>query len=155
MGLIYDPNQDEIFTAFQGNGAYLNRTKKLRIRHPNRMGEVLLGTSCSPVSADGKDKALQALEKLKHQIAAFRRMGSASLDLAYLASGRLDAVWQWGLKPWDIAAGLLIVQEAGGLISDHRGEQDMLSSGHVLASSPGMHGQLLACLRSSQLPVDI
>lgn len=135
--VIYDPIRHEEFIASRGDGARLNG-KRIRVSHcPNLQGS-LIGTGI-PFRAHQQqhlDNYLHCLKELAEQSAGIRRAGSAALDLAYVAAGRLDAFWEIGLQEWDIAAGALLVQESGGLISDFKGGNDYLKSGNVVCGNP-------------------
>ncbi len=134
-GVIYDPLRQELFTASRGNGAMLD-DRKIRVTKPNSLEGTLIGTGF-PYRGDPEalDNYLGMLRDVSLKAAGIRRAGSAALDLAYVAAGRFDGFWEMGLKIWDIAAGELIVREAGGLISDLDGKETHLTSGNVAAGS--------------------
>jgi myo-inositol-1(or 4)-monophosphatase len=135
--VIYDPFRNEEFTATRGRGAMLN-DRRLRVTGRKEMDGALFATGIpfnSP-SFDNIDGYLGCLKELAGQSSGIRRIGAASLDLAYLAAGRFDAFWEMNLKPWDIAAGVLLVKEAGGFISDFQGSENYLKSGHIIAATP-------------------
>ena len=123
-GLVYNPIVEEVFYAEKGQGAFLN-DKRLRVSSRNRMSESVIATGIPFNGRPGHEPFLQQLGRVMQSVAGVRRMGSASLDLAYVAAGQLDAFWERGLKPWDMAAGLLLIHEAGGkfgsLDSEDRG----------------------------------
>ena len=149
LGLVYDPNHNELFTAFRGSGAYVNASKRLRVSNQSSLDGALLGTAFPCRDPEDYPLAFNTLQQMLPSVAGLRRMGAASLDLAYVAAGRLDGFWQVGLKPWDIAAGALLIQEAGGLITDYQGEQSMLQSGQVVAASPDLQKNILDCIKSA------
>src|SRR5579863_1236273 len=122
-GVVYEPTRDELYWAEKGVGAYLN-DRRLRVSARRQMAEALFGTG---LSARFRDDPAQA--------AGVRRFGAAALDLAYVAAGRLDGFWEFGLKAWDCAAGIILVREAGGYVSDLSGGYTMLASGDVLAAN--------------------
>lgn len=135
--LIYDPNRDEVFSASRGRGAKLN-DRRIRVSKLNSLDGALIGTGI-PFRFHQQEKLpayCRTLETIADQTAGIRRAGAASLDLAYVAAGRLDAFWESGLQPWDIAAGALLVQEAGGLVSDFKGGNGYLESGDIVAGNP-------------------
>jgi myo-inositol-1(or 4)-monophosphatase len=141
-GVIYDPSKDELFTASRGAGAYLN-AKRIRVTRQQKMSESLIGTGFPYRDLAGLDKYLAMMRLVVTQSAGIRRAGSAALDLAYVAAGRLDGFWEMGLAPWDIAAGVLMVQEAGGLVSGFGGEADYMESGDIVGGNPRIFGELL------------
>lgn len=145
-GLIYDPLRYEYFTATRGSGAYLNNTR-IRVSKRTHLEQALLGTGFP-----FRDKTLMAsylptFENLIGQAGGIRRAGAAALDLAYVAAGRLDGFWELGLKPWDLAAGVVIIKEAGGLVSDLLGEENYLSSGNIIAGNPRIFKALVQKIR--------
>ena len=144
-GVVYDPNRNEIFTASKGRGAYLN-DRRIRVSKCLRLGDALVGTGFPFREVSRLDLYLQQMRSVINASAGLRRAGAAALDLAYVACGRLDAFWELGLSPWDMAAGALLVQEAGGLVSDLRGEGDYLDSGEVACATPKIFPTLLEAL---------
>ncbi|QDF97406.1 inositol monophosphatase [Azoarcus sp. DD4] len=146
-GVVYDPNRNELFTATRGSGAFLN-DRRIRVSRRNRLNEALLGTGFPYRQFDHVDAYLAMFRELTQKSAGIRRPGSAALDLAYVACGRIDGFWELGLSPWDMAAGALLISEAGGLISDLAGEANYLTSGNVVAGTPKVFGQLLPIIQS-------
>lgn len=145
--VVYDPNRNELFTASRGSGAFLN-DRRIRVSRRTRLNEALLGTGFPYRQFDHVDAYLATFRELTQKSAGIRRPGAAALDLAYVACGRLDGFWEFGLAPWDMAAGALLIQEAGGLISDLAGEANYLASGNVVAGTPKVFGQLLPIVQS-------
>jgi myo-inositol-1(or 4)-monophosphatase len=143
-GLIYDPVRDETFSASRGRGAKLN-DRRIRVSKLKSLDGALVGTGIPFRShLEGHLPAyMQSLEAVASETAGIRRAGAASLDLAYVAAGRLDGFWEIGLQEWDIAAGALLVQEAGGLVSDFKGGNDYLNSGDIVAGNPKCFKALL------------
>lgn len=145
-GVIYDPMRDELFTASRGQGAQLNG-RRIRVSKRPSLEGALVGTGLM----FGRDYNIATLLKLAKtfypQVAGYRRAGSATLDLAYVAAGRLDAFWESSLQPWDVAAGSLIVREAGGLVTDLNGEDNFLNSGDILVANPKLFQQVLSILQ--------
>ena len=139
--MVYDPMHDELFTASRGHGAWRNNTR-MRINQHRLLSESLLGTCCLHHRLEQDKRPISAVKSVLREVMGVRRMGAAALDLAYVAAGRLDVYWESALKPWDCAAGVLLVQEAGGVISDGRGGEVDLEAGHVLAASPALHQKL-------------
>jgi myo-inositol-1(or 4)-monophosphatase len=147
LGVIYDPFKEELFAAYRGAGATLNN-RRIRVSRASGMTGALLGTGIPyrPEQQD-LDAYLATLKALIQDTAGVRRAGSAALDLAYVACGRLDGYWEFGLKPWDYSAGVTLVQEAGGLVGDMSGGPGFMQTGDVLAASPKVYQAMLRTLR--------
>jgi len=144
--VIYASIGDELFWADRGRGAYLD-DRRIRVSARRDLKDALIGTG-GPLHAEGTSDRFE--ETLPHLIAAtasYRRMGSAALDLAYLAAGRLDGYWAVGLSPWDVAAGMLLVREAGAVATDQQGRTAGLDSSELLAATERLHGGLLRIVR--------
>ena len=144
--VIYDPGRNELFTASKGGGAFLN-DRRIRVSKCTRLDEALVGTGFPYKELTRLDLYSSQLAQLMKNSAGVRRAGAAALDFAYVACGRLDAFWEMGLAAWDIAAGALLVQEAGGLVADLEGEQSYLQSGDVCAATPKVFPALLEAMR--------
>ncbi len=144
--VIYDPLRMELYTASRGRGAHLNN-RRIRVSKLTRIDNALVGTGFPFRKLERTQSYLHTLEKMCHSVAGVRRFGSAALDLAYVACGRLDGFWEFDLHVWDIAAGVLLIEEAGGLVSDMEGKQRHMESGHVLAGSPKIHEKMLKLLQ--------
>ena len=142
LAVVYDPSRNEIFTATKGGGAFVNE-KRIRVSRRAKLEESLIGTGFPYRSFDHIDTYLNIFKELSQKTAGQRRPGAASLDLAYVACGRLDGFWEFGLAPWDMAAGSLLITEAGGLCGDLTGEQEFLKTGNLIAGNPKIFGQLL------------
>lgn len=136
-GVIYAPCTQDLYTTSRGDGAQLNN-RRIRVSGSKDMDAALIGTGV-PINNALLDDYLPMLRQVASKTAGVRRAGSAALDLAYVAAGRLDGFWEIGLKPWDIAAGLILVQEAGGIVSELYGAAEPLESGNVLAATPKLH----------------
>ena len=145
QGVIYDPIRDELFTASRGGGAQLNE-KRIRVSRCQTLEQALLGTGFPIRDERLIDPYLKSLSAFLHRTDGVRRAGAASLDLAYVAAGRLDGYWEFGLKPWDIAAGALMVQEAGGMVGAIDPLQDVMVTGDILAATPRIHDEMRAVL---------
>jgi len=145
QSVIYDPNRNDLFVATKGRGAFLN-DRRIRVSKRHRMNEALLGTGFPFKNLETLDRYLAMFRLMTGQSAGIRRPGAAALDLAYVAAGRLDGFFEIGLMPWDIAAGSLLVTEAGGLIGDFQGDPHYLHTGDVLAGTPKIFGQLVGTL---------
>jgi myo-inositol-1(or 4)-monophosphatase len=141
-GVIYDPLRHECFAASRGRGARLN-DRRIRVSKQTLLSASLLGTGVPFRNLALAQRYLPTFEALMGKCAGVRRTGSAALDLAYVASGRMDGFWELGLRPWDIAAGSLLIREAGGLISDVQGGDDFLQHGDVVAGTPKVFKSLL------------
>ena len=141
-GLVYDPIRQEMFTASRGAGAQMN-DRRMRVSNIPQMENALLGTGFPFRHPQHQPAYLNFFGSLFGKCVEVRRAGAASLDLAYVASGRLDGYWEFGLKEWDIAAGALLVQEAGGLVSDFIGGNDFMKSGNIVAGNPKVFKALL------------
>ncbi|MGH8540986.1 MAG: inositol monophosphatase family protein [Stenotrophobium sp.] len=143
-GVIYAPCTQDLYCASRGEGATLNN-RRIRVSTCKEINEALVGTGV-PLREANLDAYLPMLRNVAAQTAGVRRAGAASLDLAYVAAGRLDAFWELGLKPWDMAAGIVLVQEAGGMVSELYGADDLLKSGHILAANTKLHALLTPAL---------
>lgn len=141
-GVIYDPLRQELFTAARGAGASLNN-RRIRVSKQSGLRAALLGTGFPFRDQRHVEAYLGMMRDLMKDTAGIRRAGSAALDLAYVAAGRLDGFWEIGLKKWDMAAGLLLIQEAGGIVTDLEGKDKFFESGNVLTANPKLH-QIMA-----------
>jgi myo-inositol-1(or 4)-monophosphatase len=147
-GVVYEPLKDEMFWAERGVGAF-NNHQRLRVSSRRRMEDALIATGM-PFKGHGNHPAFLAqLETVMAEVAGIRRLGSAALDLAYVAAGRFDGFWETGLAPWDLAAGVLLVSEAGGFVTEIGGGRDPVHGGSVLAANDHLHLQLGKLLRSA------
>ena len=147
-GVIYEPVRDEMFWAEKGAGAFHN-DRRLRVSARRQLAETLIGTGI-PFAGRGDPKTyLATLAAVMAATSGVRRMGVASLDLAYVAAGRFDGYWEFNLQPWDMAAGILIVREAGGYVTDMDGGHAMLTTGDVLAANDHVHQPLAQLLKTS------
>ena len=145
-GVIYDPIRDERFWAEKGQGAFVN-DQRLRVSARRRLEDAVIGTGIPFRGRGGHRMYLGQLEAVMDNTAGVRRLGSAALDLAYVAAGRYDGFWEQGLAPWDMAAGILLVREAGGFVTEVDNGSDMLRSGSVLAANQQLHAPLGKLLR--------
>jgi myo-inositol-1(or 4)-monophosphatase len=144
-GLVFNPVTDEMFYAERGKGAFLN-DRRLRVSARDTMTDALIATGIPFHGRPGHQTFLTQLARIMPKVAGIRRMGTASLDLAYVAAGRFDGYWEMGLQPWDVAAGILLVREAGGFVSDLTGAKESLAKGDVLAANPKLHKPLMDML---------
>jgi len=140
--VVYDPLRQELFTATRGNGAQLDE-HKIRVSGQKELERALVGTGFPYRQADSElEPYLRMLGKVVRNTSGVRRPGAAALDLCYVAAGRLDAFWETGLAPWDMAAGSLIIREAGGIVSALDGGEDYLDTGHILCGTPKIYKDL-------------
>jgi myo-inositol-1(or 4)-monophosphatase len=146
-GVVYDPVKDELFWAEKGVGAYLN-DRRLRVSRRSDLANSLVGTGIPVLDWQGREGFAQQLDRVAAAVAGIRRLGTASLDLAYVAAGRLDGFWEYGLKPWDMAAGIVLIREAGGMIGRLE-DGDLLEPGTLVAANQGIYARLLELLRGA------
>jgi myo-inositol-1(or 4)-monophosphatase len=146
-GVVYNPITDDLFTAEKGHGAYLNN-KRLRVAGRKELAPAVIATGLPFMGKDGHARATAEMNAVMNVTAGIRRFGAASLDLAWVAAGRFDGFWERGLQAWDIAAGLVLVREAGGVVTDMTGGADMLANGTVLTANEQLHPQLLKLLKT-------
>ena len=145
QAVIYDPTRNDLFTATRGTGAYLN-DHRIRVSKRIKLQQSLLGTGFPFKEFEHVDNYLAMLRDLTQKTSGLRRAGAATLDLAYVAAGRLDGFWEFGLSPWDMAAGSLLITEAGGLVGDLEGNSGYLESGNIVAANPKLFSQLIQAL---------
>lgn len=142
QAVVYDPMRQEMFSASKGSGSQLNG-RRIRVSKAISLDSGLLGTGFPYRDFSLLENYINIFRDLMQNTAGIRRAGSAALDLAYVAAGRLDGFWEFALKPWDMAAGSLLIQEAGGMVSDLQGGNDYLNSGHIVAGNLKTHRALL------------
>ncbi|QBY01026.1 inositol monophosphatase [Rhodophyticola sp. CCM32] len=146
-GVVFDPAKDEMFYAEKGQGAWLNDNHRLRVSGRAKMIESVFATGVPFGGRKYLPATLQDLGRLMPQCAGVRRWGAASLDLAYVAAGRYEGYWERGLNAWDIAAGILIVREAGGLVEPLREDQNLLDGGQLIAANAAMFDSFAKLIR--------
>ena len=144
--MVYDPLREELFTASQGGGALLN-DRRIRVTRQVGLSGALIGTGFPFRQPQHLEAYLNMFRAVHQDTAGIRRAGSAALDLAYVAAGRLDGFWEIGLHPWDMAAGVLLVREAGGLVGDFAGGDDFMETGNLVAAPPKAFPALLRAIR--------
>jgi myo-inositol-1(or 4)-monophosphatase len=147
QAVVYDPTRDELFTASKGAGAYLNN-RRIRVAGRIRMSEALIATGFPYREDQDVETYLKMFAQMTRQCAGLRRPGAASLDLAYVACGRVDGFFEQGLKPWDMAAGALLITESGGLVGNYAGEDQYLNTGEIMAANPRIFAQMVNNLKS-------
>ena len=145
-GVTYNPITDDLYWAEKGRGAYHNN-RRLRVAARRDLRDALVCCGMPHMGRDGHKTFLEEYNRIAPQVAGVRRSGSAALDLAYVAAGRFDVFWERNLKPWDIAAGMILVREAGGTIADLSGHNDVLASGDIYAGNSDLQGKFEAALR--------
>jgi len=145
-GVIYNPVADELFTAERGKGAYLNDRRRLRVAVRKTLADALITTGMPHLGRPGHTLFLQELKTVIKEVAGVRRTGTSALDLAWTAAGRFDAYWERGIKPWDMAAGIVLVREAGGAICDLSGGTEMFEKSEVLATNSSLQKAFLPLL---------
>jgi len=142
QAVVYDPTKNELYTATRGRGAFLN-DKRIRVSKRLHLADSLIGTGFPYTKFEHMDAYIGIFKDLIQKTAGLRRPGSAALDLAWMAAGRYDGFFETGLKPWDMAAGCLLITEAGGMVSDLHGSDTFLKTGHICAGNPNIHPLLL------------
>ena len=145
QAVIYDPTRNDLFTATRGRGAYLNE-RRIRVAKRTQLSDCLVSTGFPFRPGDSLPHFMQMLGEVMPKVRGVRRPGSAALDLAYVAAGFADGFFETGLSPWDVAAGALLVTEAGGLVGNFSGESDFLERGECLAANPRIYGQMVSLL---------
>ncbi len=145
QAVVYDPTRNDLFFASKGRGAFLN-DRRLRVSKRTRIGDALIGTGFPFRKGDNFKRYVKMFEEVMQSCAGLRRPGAAALDLCYVAAGYFDGFFETGLNPWDVAAGSLIITEAGGLIGNFTGESDYLYQREVVAGNPKIYGQLVQIL---------
>jgi len=148
QALVYDPLRQEQFTATRGGGAYLNN-RRIRVSKRKDLNGALLGTGFPYGDSEKLETFIRTFRAIFPKTAGIRRVGAASLDLAYVACGRLDGFWEFGLKPWDMAAGALLIQEAGGIVTSMNNDTSFLKSGDVLTANSKLHEELAKIISSA------
>lgn len=148
-GLIYNPISDELFTAEKGKGAFVN-ARRLRVAARQTLADAVVTAGIPHRGRSGHARFLTEAEAVMREVAGLRRTGSASIDLAWTAAGRFDAFWEHGIQPWDMAAGIVLIREAGGIVSDLSGGGEMFETGSVLAGNMQVHRALRAVLTARQ-----
>jgi myo-inositol-1(or 4)-monophosphatase len=144
-GVIYNPAMDELYTAERGGGTFLN-DRRLRVAARNKLTDAVVGTGVPHLGRGHHGNYLVQLRNIMGEVSGVRRMGSAALDLAYIAAGRLDGFWEEGLYPWDMAAGIIMIREAGGYVSDLSGGQKMFDNGSIVTGNELIHKAMLKTL---------
>ncbi|RWK05466.1 inositol monophosphatase family protein [Mesorhizobium sp.] len=150
-GVVYNPAMDELYTAERGGGAFMN-DRRLRVAGRAKLTDAVIGCGVPHLGRGQHGNFLIELRNVMAEVSGVRRLGSAALDLAYVAAGRMDGFWETGLSAWDIAAGTLLIREAGGFVSDMNGGQDMLEAGSVVAGNEIIQRALLKTVKKPLAP---
>jgi myo-inositol-1(or 4)-monophosphatase len=145
-GLIYNPANDELYTAERGKGAFLN-DQRLRVAARRQMNDCVIACGLPHIGRGDHELSRREMAAIQEKVAGLRRFGAASLDLAFVAAGRLDGYWERNLQPWDIAGGQIIVREAGGIVSGIQGDDDPLATGHVVCGNEYVQAELVKILK--------
>ena len=145
QGVVYDPNRNDLFTTTRGAGAYLN-DRRLRVSRRTRLDDSLISTGFPFKDGSMVEPYLAMMRDMTHKSAGLRRAGAAALDLAYVSAGWYDGFWEVGLNPWDMAAGTLLITEAGGLVTDIYGEDQYMQNGSIVAAAPKVLSQMVQTL---------
>ena len=145
VGVVYDPLKQELFVATRGGGARLN-DKRIRVSPRRSLEGTVLGTGFPFRETDNVERYLQVLKSFSLRTAGIRRAGAAALDLAYVAAGRFDGFWEFGLSPWDVAAGALIAREAGAIVADADGSERFMQTGNIVAATPRVYREMHATI---------
>jgi len=149
--VVYDPNRNDLFTATKGRGAFLN-DRRIRVTSRLKLQESIIGTGFPFRDFTHLDAYLAMFKDMVKKTSGLRRPGSAALDLAYVAAGWYDGFWEIGLSKWDIAAGALLVQEAGGIVGDFEGNESWIDSGNIVAANPKVFAQILQTIAPHLTP---
>jgi myo-inositol-1(or 4)-monophosphatase len=147
-GLVYNPAVEDLFIAEKGKGAFLN-DQRIRVAGRKRLSEAVIACGLPHIGRGDLVLARKEIGAMQEQVAGLRRFGAAALDLAWIAAGRLDGYWERDLKPWDMAAGLILVREAGGFVTDTEGDEDMFKTGHIVAGNDPIHKEVLRVLKEA------
>jgi len=146
-GIVLDVVRDELFWAEKGVGAYVNE-RRIRVSARRKLPEAVFGTGIPFHGKPGHEPFVKEVTKVMAEVAGIRRMGAAALDLAYVAAGRFDGFWETGLQPWDISAGIILVREAGGTVTDLTGGDKMMETGGIIAANDVLHAPLAKLIKS-------
>jgi myo-inositol-1(or 4)-monophosphatase len=147
-GLVYNPVADEMFLAERGKGAFLN-AQRIRVAARKRLSDAVIACGLPHIGRGDLKLGAKETSLMQAEVAGLRRFGAAALDLAWVAAGRLDGYWERNVKPWDMAAGLILVREAGGFVSDCDGSDDMLAKGHIAAGNEPVHKEIIRVLKQA------
>lgn len=150
-GVVYDPVRNELFSSAKGKGAMLN-DRRIRVSPAKKLEASLIGTGFPFRDSTHLADYLKTFSAITSQCSGVRRPGSAALDLAYVAAGRFDGFWEPNIKPWDMAAGVLLVEQAGGMVGDFQGEKNYLDNGNIIAGNPQIYKAILDIIKAQMIP---
>jgi myo-inositol-1(or 4)-monophosphatase len=145
-GVIYNPANDELYIAERGKGAFLNDTR-LRVAGRKQLNDCVIACGLPHIGRGDHELARREMAELQNRVAGLRRFGAASLDMAFVAAGRLDGYWERNLRPWDVAAGIILIREAGGTVTGIEGGDTALQTGNVVCGNETIHGELVKILK--------
>ena len=145
-GVVYNPANDELYTAERGKGAFLN-DQRLRVAGRRKLNECVIACGLPHIGRGDHELSRAEMAEIQNRVAGLRRFGAASLDMAFVAAGRLDGYWERNLQPWDMAAGQIVVREAGGIVSGIAGDDDPLITRSVVCGNEFIHGELVKILK--------
>src|SRR5882757_8778235 len=145
-GVIYNPANEELYIAERGKGAFLN-DQRLRVAGRRKLNECVIACGLPHIGRGDHELSRLEMTAIQDKVAGLRRFGAASLDMAFIASGRLDGYWERNLQPWDVAAGQIMVRESGGIVSGIEGDDDPLKTGHVICGNEFVHAELVKILK--------
>jgi len=147
-GLVYNPATDEMFTAEKGKGAFLN-DQRIRVAARKSLADAVIACGMPHRGRGQLELGTKEIGAMQHEVAGLRRFGAAALDMAWVAAGRLDGYWERNIKPWDIAAGLILVREAGGFVTDCDGDEDMMGKGQIVAGNEAIQKEVVRVLQQA------
>jgi len=147
-GVVYNPALDELYVAERGTGAYLN-DRRMRVAGRTKLNEAVIGTGIPFLGHGDHERHMREQKAVMNKVAGIRRPGAASLDLAFVAAGRFDAFWEHDLKAWDMAAGIILIRESGGLVSDLDDNQNMFETGNIVTGNEKMHRELMRMVNNA------
>ena len=153
-GVIYNPILNELYVAERGQSAFLN-DKRMRVAARKKLADAVIATGVPGIGRSGHDGVIAEIRPLMTRAASVRSFGSAAMNLAWVASGRIDGYWDHGLSPWDMAAGIVILRECGGLVSGATGEGDMMETGSIVAGNEAIHAALIDNLAAARRKVPV
>jgi len=145
-GVIYNPANEELYIAERGKGAFLN-DQRIRVAGRRKLNECVIACGLPHIGRGDHEQARREIGELQDKVAGFRRFGAASLDMAFVATGRLDGYWERNLQPWDMAAGQIMIREAGGVVSGMAGDDDPLTTHNLICGNEFVHGELVKMLK--------
>jgi myo-inositol-1(or 4)-monophosphatase len=147
-GLVYNPATDEMFTAEKGKGAFINE-QRIRVAARKRLADAVIACGLPHRGRGQLELGTKEIGAMQHEVAGLRRFGAAALDMAWVAAGRLDGYWERNIQPWDVAAGLILVREAGGFVCDCDGGDEIMGKGHIVAGNDAIQKEIVRVLKAA------